>query len=243
MPHRLETLPHPAIIAHRGASRYAPENTLTAFQLALEQGADGLEFDVRLSADGYPVVFHDATVRHRTNGQGWVAKLPLAELQKLDAGNGERIPTLEQVLEAVGGKTLLNIELKPILRHTHLLSEKVVEAVKRYRLEESVLFSSFSVPALKVMAHLAPDIPRGLLLPGGFLPARLAAWVGRSLTYQTLHPDFHDVLGGVFPGDRYPARHIFTYTVNDEVDMRRLFQLGVNIFTDDTPLAQRIRGF
>ncbi|NUM44464.1 MAG: glycerophosphodiester phosphodiesterase [Anaerolineales bacterium] len=243
MTHLLETLPHPAIIAHRGASRYAPQNTLAAFQLAVDQQADGIEFDVRLSADGIPVVIHDASVRHTTNGRGWVANMTLAALRKLDAGQGETIPTLDEVLETVGGKLLLNIELKPLLRNTPALAEKVAQAVHRYHLEETVICSSFSPPALSALARSAPGIPRGVLLPRGVFPARLAQLVGRTLMYQTLHPDYHDVLGGVFPSAHHPANRIFTYTVNEDTDMRQLFALGVNIFTDDPLLAQQVRGF
>lgn len=240
----MPNIPRPAIIAHRGASRYAPENTIAAFRLACEQGADGIEFDVRLSADEHLVVIHDASVRRTTNGQGWVARLALAELRKLDAGQGEQVPTLDEVFDALGKQRLLNVELKPILRHTHLLSEKVAQAIQRHHLEETVICSSFSPLALKALARYAPEIPRGLLLPAGFIPAHLAAWAGRTLTYLTLHPDYHDVLGGVFLPARYPAHPIFTYTVNDEAEMHKLFDAGVaGIFTDDVPLARRARGF
>lgn len=243
MTHRLNTLPRTAIIAHRGASRYAPQNTLAAFQLAMEQQADGIELDVRLSADGHLIVIHDASVRHTTNGRGWVANMTLAELQKLDAGQGEKLPTLDEVFALVGDQMLINVELKPILRHTKLLAEKVAQTVHQFHLEQSVISSSFSPPALKALRQFAPEIPRGLLLPTGIFPARFAALAGRTLTYQTLHPDFHDVLGGVFTPERYPEHPIFTYTVNEEAEMRALFTVGVaGIFTDDPLLAQRVRG-
>lgn len=243
MSHRLDTLPHTAIIAHRGASRYAPQNTLAAFQLAIDQKADGIELDVRLTADGHLAVIHDATVRHTTNGRGWVAKLTLAELQKFDAGQGEKIPTLNEVFFLVGDKMLINVELKPILRHTNLLAQKVAETVHQFHLEKSVICSSFSPLALKALSNYAPEIPRGMLLPTGFFPAQLAALAGRTLTYQTLHPDFHDVREGVFSPELYPTHPIFTYTVNEEADMRAMFAMGVaGIFTDDPPLALRARG-
>jgi glycerophosphoryl diester phosphodiesterase len=109
----------PLILAHRGASRIAPENTLVAFCLALEQGADGLELDVQLSRDGVPVVFHDSELSRTTDGRGRISEKTLAELRTLDAGKwfdprfaGERIPTLEEVFEAFGDRALYNIELK-----------------------------------------------------------------------------------------------------------------------------------
>ncbi|HBY09528.1 MAG TPA: glycerophosphodiester phosphodiesterase, partial [Chloroflexi bacterium] len=111
-------LPRPAIFAHRGASAYAPENTLAAFKLAVDQGADAIELDAKLCADGQIIVIHDQTVERTSNGAGKVADLPLSALQELDAGSwfglefkGEPIPTLDEVFEAVGQKIFINIEL------------------------------------------------------------------------------------------------------------------------------------
>src|SRR3990170_393671 len=102
-------LPRPVIFAHRGASAYAPENTLAAFSLAVRQKSDGIELDAKLSADGHVVVIHDQTVDRTTSSRGRVADLTLADLREMDAGShfdveykGERIPTLEEVFEAIG---------------------------------------------------------------------------------------------------------------------------------------------
>ncbi|MBU0511232.1 MAG: glycerophosphodiester phosphodiesterase, partial [Chloroflexi bacterium] len=111
-------LPRPAIFAHRGASAYAPENTLAAFDLAIRQNADAIELDAKLSADGHVVIIHDQTVDRTTDGTGRVSDLQLAALQELDAGctydeafRHERIPTLGEVFDAVGRKILINVEL------------------------------------------------------------------------------------------------------------------------------------
>ena len=259
MPHLLNALPHPAIIAHRGASRYAPENTLAAFQLAVEQAADGVELDVRLSADGHLVVIHDATVSHTTNGKGWVAALTLAALRKLDAGSHsspawagqgfprQAIPTLDEVFETLGKRLLINVELKPLVRHTKILAKKVAHTIRRHQLQDVVIGSSFSPPALSALAQYAPDIPRGLLLPSGYIPSRLAALAGRKVAYTTLHPDYQDVLRGTFPLSseaRTQRPGVFVYTVNGEDEMEALFKAGIDgIFTDDPPFARRVRGF
>ncbi len=100
------------VYAHRGASIEFPENTLAAFRRALELGVEGIELDVHLSADGVPMVIHDATVDRTTNGTGAVADLTQAELQALDAGNGERIPTLAEVFDLVGNRLHVDIEVK-----------------------------------------------------------------------------------------------------------------------------------
>ena len=114
----LTSLPQPLIFAHRGASAHAPENTLAAFELALAQGADGIELDVKLSADGHAVVIHDAAVDRTTGAHGMVKDLSLAELRALGAGSffsekfsAEKIPMLEEVFEAVGKRTFINVEL------------------------------------------------------------------------------------------------------------------------------------
>src|SRR5436853_1370309 len=114
--------PHvPLVLGHRGASGYAPENTLSAFNLAMDQGADGVELDVTLSADGVPVVIHDDTLDRTTSGHGPVGALTLAQLKRLDAGYaaqfgkqfaGERLPTLAEVFAAYGQRTFINVELK-----------------------------------------------------------------------------------------------------------------------------------
>jgi glycerophosphoryl diester phosphodiesterase len=109
----------PLVLAHRGASAYAPENTLAAFNLAFEIGADGIELDVTLTKDGIPVVIHDDTVDRTTDGHGLIKQMTLEQVERLDAGGwfnerfrGERIPTLEQVLVGVGTRGVVNIELK-----------------------------------------------------------------------------------------------------------------------------------
>lgn len=102
----------PLIIGHRGASAHAPENTLKAFKLAQEQGADGIEFDVQLSADSHPVVIHDHTLERTTNGTGNVYDYSAAALAALDAGDGEPIPRLAQLVETCGLNFLYNIEIK-----------------------------------------------------------------------------------------------------------------------------------
>ncbi len=108
----LDPLARP-LIGHRGASGSFPENTMLAFKQALREGADSVEFDVRLTADGVPVVIHDATLDRTTEGQGQVAELPLAAIREFDAGRGERIPTLAQVLEELA-PTPVVVEIKEV---------------------------------------------------------------------------------------------------------------------------------
>ena len=128
----MQTWPRPLIFAHRGASAHAPENTLSAFELALEQGAHGIELDVKLTADGEVVVFHDPTIDRTTGGQGRISQLTLAALRELDAGSsfsekfsGEKIPTLAEVFETIGRRAFINVELTNYSTRNDGLADKV----------------------------------------------------------------------------------------------------------------------
>ncbi|MBI5967686.1 MAG: hypothetical protein HY882_07510, partial [Deltaproteobacteria bacterium] len=146
------------VIAHRGFSGAAPENTLTAFQKAIEVGSDMIELDVHLSKDGEVVVIHDDSLERTSNGRGKVGDYPLQELKKFDAGSwfgpkfsGERIPTLKEVLELTQGKILVNIEIKDeyLGRYTiEDLVERSLQEVKRAGMKNQVIFSSFHSSAL-----------------------------------------------------------------------------------------------
>ena len=146
------------IVGHRGACGHAPENTLKSFAKAIELGCQRVELDIHLSKDGVPVVIHDPTVDRTTNGKGAVKRLLLAELKKLDAGGGESIPTLTDVMNLCRGKVELQIELKdpdcfPV----------VAELVNRQWSQKPVVVTSFDLSLLKEFATLMPDVPLGLL--------------------------------------------------------------------------------
>ncbi|RME06477.1 MAG: glycerophosphodiester phosphodiesterase, partial [Anaerolineae bacterium] len=196
----LDTLPRPVIFAHRGASAHAPENTLVAFDLALRQGADALELDVKLSADGHVVVIHDATVDRTTDGSGRVNQMNLQTLKALDAGCrfdaafcGERIPTLDEVLEAFGKRTFINIELTNYSSPWDDLPDKVADLVTAHGVEKRVLFSSFNPLALRRIHRRLPEVPIGLLA----LPGKAGSWargpLGRMVPHQAIHPALPDV--------------------------------------------------
>ena len=139
------------VFAHRGASGYAPENTLQAFQLAQEQGADGIELDVQLTKDGEVVVIHDETIDRTSTGKGYVRDYTLAELKKFSFHNhmekykGVKIPTLREVLELVKpGKMEVNIELKTGIFWYPDIEEKTMKIVKEAGMEDRVIYSSFN---------------------------------------------------------------------------------------------------
>ncbi|OQX61413.1 MAG: hypothetical protein B5M51_07955 [Anaerolinea sp. 4484_236] len=246
----LLNLPSPVIFAHRGASAQAPENTLAAFELAVEQGADAIELDVKLSADGEVVVFHDVSVGRTTDGSGRVSDLPLAALRELDAGSffaeefrGQRIPTLDEVFATVGRKILINVEMRNYTTRRDDLVEKVVALVKKHGLEKRVLFSSFLPRNLTRAARLLPETPRGLLA----LPGILGLWI-RSFgfvfgPYQALNPALKNVTPQQIERVHRLGRRIYVWTVDEADDMRRLKEWGVDgIITNYPQLAVDIFG-
>lgn len=239
----------PAVIAHRGSCDYAPENTLASFLLAVEQQADAIELDAKLSADGNVMVIHDPTVDRTTDGKGTVRKMTLEELKKLDAGShfdtsfrGEKIPTLDEVFGAVGRKLPINVELTNYTSMFDDLSEKVAALIKRHNLANYVFFSSFNPLALLRARRAIPEVPAGLLAGKGLSGALMRGWPGRLIGCQALHPEKSDVTEAMVTAAHNRRQRVHVYTVNSEDDMRRMFQAGVDgIFTDDPLLGQKVR--
>ncbi len=235
---------HPFYFAHRGASAHAPENTLAAFELALKQGAPAIEFDVKLTVDRHVVIHHDQTLDRTTDGSGSITTQPLAALRELDAGSkfspgfrGEKIPTLEEVFESLGGKMFMNVELTNYASPFDGLVDEVVKLVKKHGMEGKVLFSSFFPTNLVRARRLLPSVPRGqLFLPGGSgWWQRLAA---RFMNLYAEHPWKADVSAHSVRQAHAKHRHVYTWTVNDPAEMKSLRALGVDaIFTDDPLLA------
>ncbi len=228
--------------AHRGASHEAPANTLPAFLLAAELGADGIELDVHLSRDGEIVVIHDFELQATTDGKGPVDARTLAELKELDAGGwfdpvfaGVQIPTLQEVIDAVGDRLLLNLELKSKSLREERLAMALVRTIERNHLFQRVIVSSFNPWALRCVARLNASIPRGLLYgPGQPWVVRLG-WLRRKLSVQALHPH-HSIVNRRYA--RWSKAHGFrlhTWTVDEPARMQELKQLGVDLIITNRP--------
>jgi glycerophosphoryl diester phosphodiesterase len=224
-------------LGHRGAMSLAPENTLAAFALAREVGADGVEFDVQLSADGEPVIIHDHTLERTTDGHGAVAAHTLGELRQMDAGRwfdaryaGERIPTLQEVIDLLGGEMFLNIEIKGGHGESAGLPDRVVECVRRNRIEGRVLLSSFQLDALYRVREIAPELAIGVLYSHPLGEEKVAG-----LHAEAVHPEWKMASAEVVRSAHAAGQQVNVWTVNAEADMRNLIALGVDAIITNYP--------
>ncbi len=227
----------PLVIAHRGASAYAPENTIAAFELAVRQGADMIELDVQRSADGVLVVFHDETTE-RWDGQKRLATMcTLAELLALDIG-GERVATLAEVCAFARERGVrLNVELKGAG-----FGADVARMLRAERIEELVLISSFVEAALHEFAAANPRIPRAYLMGTDTWRPDVRfreAWpfgalrrTGAVAWHPTAELPFIDML---VPRVRRAGYQVNVWTVDDPVTMRRLIGLSVDGIITNVP--------
>jgi glycerophosphoryl diester phosphodiesterase len=220
-------------VAHRGASAERPENTLAAFELAIAQGADVIEADVRATADGALVVMHDPMLDRTTDGSGPLRVLTLAQVSRLDAGGGERVPTVEQVLELARGRVRVNLDLKELE-----VAEPAVRLVREAGMLDSVSFISFLPEVWDVLERIAPESPAIYLVDSAASLASIAMGEGGS----------HHVRSGVgMPSGLVSVevvdrlhRHgwgVYAWTVDDEAEMRRLIAAGVNGIVTNRPAA------
>jgi glycerophosphoryl diester phosphodiesterase len=243
-------LPKPAIFAHRGASVYAPENTLAAFQLAVQQGADGIELDVHLTKDGHVVVAHDDHLERTTGFNGRISELSLAEIKQLDAGSffdslyqNERIPALVEVLELLNRRIVINIELKNLFSIDDRLPQAVADLVKQFGMQNRVFFSSFNPLALRQIKKFLPQSEVGLLALQGNSGWWARGWPGRLLVpYEALHPAVEDVSPSLIQRFHRKGIRVHTYTVNEPNLIQKMIQFKVDgFFTDDPLLARKIQ--
>ena len=214
------------IVAHRGASAEYPENTLAAFQRALDLGVHAIELDLHASSDGVPVVIHDRELGRTANGRGNVDGLPLAKLRELDAGDGERIPTLAEVLDLVGSSLLLDLEIKG-----HGIERAVLATLRQYP-DTRWAISSFDwhiLHTLRRIDHraelwpLAEEWSDDLLVVARELNSPVVAVSAKVFT-----PDNAETISAA-------GRQAMVWTVNDVEEARRVRDLGAFALCTDDP--------
>jgi glycerophosphoryl diester phosphodiesterase len=223
------------VIAHRGFSGGAPENTLAAFKKAIEVGSDMIELDIRFSKDGQVVVLHDDTLDRTTNGRGKVADYSLKELKQFDAGSwfapqfsGEQIPTLKEVLELAKGRTLVNIEVKDESLGQYKitdLADRALQEVKKAGMEDQVIFVSFYPPALEQIKERDSRIRVGLLYHRPWNSLHEVTG-GRPFPVLGLRNSY--LTKGKIAKIRQQGMKVNVYTVNSEEEMEQFIRWGVD---------------
>ncbi len=228
------------LFAHRGAMASAPMNTMAAFELAVEQGADGIELDVQLSRDGHVAVLHDFSLDATTDGGGPLAQKSLSELQGLDAGGwfssefaGEGIPTLAQVFASLGDRTLFNVEIKSGGASSSKLAEQVAACIRRFSVDERVVVSSFDPTILLNFRRLMPAVMIGFLYDAALKPEYYIPL--KKLAHEARHPR-HELVDETYMGwARENNYYVNTWTVNEPRRAVELRSLGVNAIISDDP--------
>ena len=214
-------------IGHRGAAGLAPENTLASIERAISLGLDICEVDVRRTGDGHLVALHDAHVDRTTNGTGFVSEMSVLELRELDAGGGQRIPTLEDVLLTVAGRIGLILEIK-----VQGLALPIFEIVRRVGITGPVIYASFIHEELRSIRETDSQALTAVLFP------RLTkAPVAVAQKVRATHAGFNyrGVTGPLVEACHQQGLAVLVYTVNDRHDIERMKSLGVDGIISDYP--------
>jgi glycerophosphoryl diester phosphodiesterase len=227
--------------AHRGASAYAPENTLEAFQKAADMKADGVELDVQLTKDNEIVVVHDENLERVSNGTGWVKDHTLAQLKALNFNRTHpefekaSIPTLEEVYECLRATGLtINVEFKTGIFWYQGIEDKVLDLTAKLGLEDRVIYSSFNHFTLAKLRGMKEDVTTGLLYSDDWIG--IAPYARDTVHVNALHPALYHLQepGFVRTAHQYGLRtHV--WTVNDEKHMRMCRNMGVEAIITNKP--------
>lgn len=215
-------------IAHRGYSGKFDENTMIAFKKAIEYNADGIETDVQLSKDGIPILIHDETLDRTTNGNGFVKDYKLSELKELKTKNGQKIPTLQELLELVSSSNLkiLNLELKNSVFEYTGLEKRVLEMIDEYNIKGRIIISSFNHLSLIKVREIDDEIVEGALTNSTL--ANVSKYLN-DIKVQCYHPFFPSILNKNYMKEiKQGGIRVNTYTVNEEDHMKMVIEAGVD---------------
>ncbi len=239
------------VIAHRGASAYFPENTIPAFEAAIEMNADMIELDVLLSKDNVPVVFHDESLDQKTDGKGLVIDYTYEELSKFDAGSwfdskfeGLRIPTLQEVLELTNGKILVNIEIKPEAVRENVdngVVNHVLKLVEELSMQEQVVISSFDYRVVERVKKYDSKIKVALLYEREQSYGRSPKKLVKDYAADAFNFSVNELADNWVQELKVNKVPFFVYTINDEDLMESVLRKGARgIFTDKPDVLSKI---
>ena len=235
----------PLVWAHRGASEYAPENTLPAFEEAVRQGADGVELDIHLTKDGELVVIHDEKINRTSNGKGMVKDMTLAELRRFNYNRKHpevcdwaEIPTMREVFELLKPTGLtINIELKTGVVFYPGIEEKILRLTAEEGMEDRVIYSSFNHYSVLRLKELDPQAKTGFLYSDG--PIDVPAY-GKKYGVDALHPALYNLQYPGFMEDcRAQGLSVHVWTVNSPMYVRMCQAAGVDAIITNDPKMTR----
>ncbi len=215
------------VIAHRGASGYAPENTLKAFRTAWQMSADMVELDAQETSDGHLVCIHDFELPRTTNGEGYVGELTYREIKELDAGQGEKVPLLSEVLDFAKDRIGVNIEVKALN-----VEKRILGLVTEREMLDSVMFSSFMHNTVRVIKNLNAYARTAIILSE---PRDDAVRYTLDLGANAINPPFETLTPELVTGAHEARLEVFPYTMNDASSMRKLLSIGVDGLITDLP--------
>jgi glycerophosphoryl diester phosphodiesterase len=219
------------VIAHRGDSVHAPENTIMAFEKAIELGTDGIELDVHMCKDGYLVVHHDETV-NTPDGKMLIRDMKLEELKQLDMGCGQKIPTLTEVFRLIGNMDFfINIEIKTGMITYDDIEHCLADEIRRFDMVERTLVSSFNHYSLRNLKCIEPAIAIGLLYQCGLVEPW---WMALRLKARSLNPFYANITPSLVRNCQYYGIELYPWTVDNPIIMNDMINAKVTgIITND----------
>jgi glycerophosphoryl diester phosphodiesterase len=233
----------PLVVARRGARAHAPENTLPAFELAIAQGADAIEMDVQYTSDGGLITMQGIDVDEISDGTGRIRSHQLGEIKELDVGSwfspefaGTRVPTLNEVLDALAGRVKLVLELKTFSRKSEGMEDEVCEQVQRRGLVNDVTVTSFNLFALRRLKKLAPDLRTGLMQGTGFSPWFSGGMARRWSRADDWHPEFEFVSDAMVAKVQQP---LWLWPVNNSEELEKALAWNAAAHITDDPVWLR----
>lgn len=223
---------NPLVFAHRGANSFAPENSLQAFEEALKIDCDGVEMDVRCTGSGDLVIFHDRSLQRMTGGNGNIQQMNLAQIRSYYlAGNPKyKIPTLEEALDLIQNKAIINLEVKREFARSNGYEEKIIKILNDFKLMENIIISSFNPLVLKKFALKAPYLHLGFIYRNR---TQKLMTLGTSL--RSLHINFRTLSKRYLNAMQAKGYKIFPWTVDRLNDMKQLVEMGVDGIITNRP--------
>lgn len=220
------------IFAHRGANSFAPENSLQAFAEAIKINCDGIEMDLRYTGSGDVIIFHDRGLYRMTGYDGNIQHLSLDAIrQHYLAGNPKYlIPTLEEALDLIGDKTVINLELKREFSRSNGFEEKVVRTLKEFKLRDNIIISSFNPFVVKKIAAIAPHLHLGFIYRNR---SQKLMTIGTSL--KSLHINFKTLSKKYVKAMQAKGYKVFPWTVDRIADMKHIVEMGVDGIITNRP--------